>query len=721
MKAFRRLTRTRALARLVALVALIPVCLADAAVADATSSTKIVAYRGVRLHVPASWPVYNLARDPGVCVRFNRHAVYLGQPGLDQRCPAVAFGRTEAILVAPGSRPVLPSALVLHVRGLTVTATWRSRPGVVRSALGPVWHGPLARAAQGPGSGGAGVGSTGASGATGASGPTGVTGPIVTGPQSIYTGLGFDGCTDPSPTQLTAWLASPYRAFGLYIGGTNMGCSQPSLSAAYVSAEIAAGWHLIPTYVGLQAPSNSCGCSAISSSQAAAEGTAAAVDAVTDAQANGIGTGNPIYYDLEAYPPNKPSITTTVLTFLSAWTTELHVLGYHSGVYSSADSGIKDIAAAVGSSSVLPDDIWIADWNGQQSTTESVVPALDWSNHQRLHQYEGANDETYGGVKINVDNDYLDGATVGGSTTPPPAPSTPSLTISPQPNGSIDMTGSWTGATGIAGWRLLGGTNPSGLAALTATLPSGQIVSHSAFPYFAAQALGAGGQVLGTSPATATPGHLAIYGHSVFVPATGWAGLPVGCFTGSTCRLVVTIAAGRKVLAQTKPERVSSDSSGLIYFAVSAAAHRLITAAVGHKLPVTVSIRDASGATAGASVNLIGFTTAAPIPARSVSQGTSLKVVGLEDFVAGGGFGGILAECVAATPCAARVTLSAGRTTLAQSGSEFLGANELSYLSFRLSPHARSLLAAGGGILAARLKLAEVGDAATAHIALIHF
>jgi hypothetical protein len=713
--------RSAALGLALAAVALASaVALLSAAPADAAGSTKLVAYRGVRLKVPASWPVFRLSHDPSVCVRFNRHAVYLGHPAAVQHCPAVALGRTEAILVSPGS--ALPgvsdtAALVRKVRGLTLTATWRSRPALVRAALGPLWRVPLARAAQGP-TGGAGFGST---GPTGVSGPTGATGPIVTGPSVTYTGLGFDACTDPSPTQLNAWLASPYRAVGLYIGGANMGCSQPSLNAANVSAEISAGWHLVPTYVGLQAPSNSCGCSAISASQAAAQGTAAAVDAVTDAQANGIGSGNPIYYDMEAYPPGKPAITTTVLTFLSAWTTELHALGYQSGVYSSADSGITDLAAAVGSSYAPPDDIWSADWNGQQSTTESVLPAGDWANHQRLHQYEGANDETYGGVKINVDNDYLDGATVGGSSTPPPAPSTPSLTISPQPDGSIDMTGSWTGTTGIAGWRLLGGTNPAGLSALTGTLSSGQIVSHSAFPYFAAQALGSAGQVLGTSPATATPGHLAIYGHSVFVPATGWAGLPVGCFTGSDCRLVVTIAAGRKVLAQTKPERVSNGASGLVYFAVSAAGHRMIAGAAGHRLPVTVSIRDASGATAQASMNLVGFTTTGSIPARTVSQGTMLKVVGLEDFVAGGGFGGILAECVNAMPCQARVTLSAGRTTLAASGSEFMGANELSYLSFRLSPHARSLLAAAGGVMAARLKLAVAGDAATANIALIHF
>ncbi|MFZ0974127.1 MAG: hypothetical protein WAN22_17990, partial [Solirubrobacteraceae bacterium] len=65
------------------------------------AGTKVVTYHGYRVVVPVTWPVYDLAADPSVCVRFNRHAVYLGQPSASQRCPAYAVGRTEAILVTP--------------------------------------------------------------------------------------------------------------------------------------------------------------------------------------------------------------------------------------------------------------------------------------------------------------------------------------------------------------------------------------------------------------------------------------------------------------------------------------------------------------------------------------------------------------------------------------------------------------------------------------------
>ena len=211
---------------------------------------------------------------------------------------------------------------------------------------------------------------------------------------------------------MSAWGASPYRAIGIYIGGANMGCSQPNLSANWVRAESAAGWHLIPTYVGLQAPANSCGCAAISASHAAAQGSAAASNAVAEAQLLGIGKGNPIYFDMEAYSSGE----TAVLSFLSAWTSGLHAAGYLSGVYSSGASGITDLAGMYGSSYQEPNDLWIADWNDSHTVTDPYVPSGDWSSHQRIHQYSGGVNARYGGYTINIDGDYLDGATAAAGT-----------------------------------------------------------------------------------------------------------------------------------------------------------------------------------------------------------------------------------------------------------------------------------------------------------------
>jgi hypothetical protein len=236
-----------------------------------------------------------------------------------------------------------------------------------------------------------------------------------------YTGLGFDACATPSEAAMSAWRASPFRAVAVYVGGVNRACSQPNLTAGWVSTELAAGWGIVPTYVGLQAPGNSCGCAAIVPSEATSEGTAAASDAVTQMRAIGVDSG-PVYYDMEGYTTGG-SATSAVLTFLAAWTVQLHAEGYLSGVYSSSGSGITDLVSKYGSGYTEPDDIWIADWNGQQSTGDPAVPAGDWADHQRLHQYEGGHDDDYGGVTINIDGDYLDGAVVLAGGSAPGAPS----------------------------------------------------------------------------------------------------------------------------------------------------------------------------------------------------------------------------------------------------------------------------------------------------------
>ena len=385
--------------------------------------TKVVHYHGFKVVVPASWPVYNLAADPTACVRFDRHAVYLGTPSSRQRCPAHAVGRTEAILVSPlaahgaraqgGTGPALPpvsdpnaepaggssTQLAVPSAGVTVTATWRSEPGLVARALGGRSLSPAPAGA-----------------ATAARPEARPAATHRTG--DIYTGPGFDACSTPSLSTMSAWAASPYRAIGFYIGGANEACAQPNLNSSWVDQESAAGWTLLPIYVGLQAPSNGCGCAAIASSKASAQGTAAADDAIDQAEAVGLGPGNPIYDDMEAYSRTS-SNTTAVLAFLSAWTTELHAHGYVSGVYSSSNSGITDLVNQVGTGYVEPDQIWIADWNGEETTSDPYVPSSDWPNHQRLHQYRGGHNETYDRATINIDSDYVDaGGAAGGALFP---------------------------------------------------------------------------------------------------------------------------------------------------------------------------------------------------------------------------------------------------------------------------------------------------------------
>ncbi len=239
----------------------------------------------------------------------------------------------------------------------------------------------------------------------------------------VFTGYAFDACTAPSSAALDAWLASPYRALGIYIGGANRACHDGNLSSTWVASTLSAGWSLLPLYVGLQAPcSSQSGLQKISTvaATAANQGRAAAADAIAKAGAFGLPAGSPIYFDMEGYPLNNATCTASVQAFVAAWTTALHDQGFVAGVYGSAASTMRDVAAL---GTGLPDAGWIANWNGVESVFgDPYVSDSVWANHQRVHQYKGGHKETWAGTTINIDSNIVDGPVVGGSTAPPPPP-----------------------------------------------------------------------------------------------------------------------------------------------------------------------------------------------------------------------------------------------------------------------------------------------------------
>jgi len=176
-----------------------------------------------------------------------------------------------------------------------------------------------------------------------------------------YTGKGFDACTAPSAAAMQAWLrSSPYRAVGVYIGGSDRACAQPNLTSSWVTQQQAAGWHFMPIYVGPQASFGEI-------NSAASQAVSAAEDAVSQARLLGFGPGTPLYYDMEAYPA---TLNGRVLRFLTSWTRELHTLGYSSGVYSNSLSGIQALVNNYDNpADTMPDVIYDALWNGAANTS----------------------------------------------------------------------------------------------------------------------------------------------------------------------------------------------------------------------------------------------------------------------------------------------------------------------------------------------------------------
>ncbi|HEY7429921.1 MAG TPA: glycoside hydrolase domain-containing protein [Streptosporangiaceae bacterium] len=399
-----------------------------------------VSYRGYTFQVPRSWPVIDLTAHPGTCVRFDHHAVYLGQPGSGQSCPSNLVGATEALVVQPASGQGAASApagtsvedpvshrITVSTSRIGVTAAYRGDRAQILAILGsaglrqPSVQDPAHMAAQ-----------------SRAAQP-------VPGGATNYTGKGFDACTAPRPKAMRAWLAhSSYNAIGIYIGGSDRACPQPVLTNGWVVRRAAAGWHFFPLYVGPQVSFGE-----ISVHSAASQAVRSARDAVAAARSLGFRPGSPIYYDMESYSPKRRR---AALTFFSSWTTKLHALGYRSGIYSSSNSGISDLAKNYhGGVYAMPNVIDVARWNGVANTADPNVPASAWANHHRIHQYRGNVTQTHGGYTITIDQDYLDiklrvvkPTSGGGWSRPQSSQGTPAATTGP---GRAISVGTYAGSS----------------------------------------------------------------------------------------------------------------------------------------------------------------------------------------------------------------------------------------------------------------------------------
>ncbi len=252
-----------------------------------------------------------------------------------------------------------------------------------------------------------------------------------------FTGYGFDQCVAPTQYAMDRWLtSSPFLAVGIYTSGASRACrTQPNLTPRWITDQLRNGWRLLPITLGPQAscstrfprygndpvinwrPDNGYGA-------ARDQGRVEAVRAVRAAKSLGIAAGSTLWYDLEAFDTRGEHCRESALSFLSAWTRKLHLMGWVSGVYSSAASGIKmldDAKTYRPGKYAMPDQVWIADWNGRADVHSSYVRSSSWMPHKRVHQYRGGHNETHGGVTINIDSNWLDLGT--GSTAPKARPS----------------------------------------------------------------------------------------------------------------------------------------------------------------------------------------------------------------------------------------------------------------------------------------------------------
>jgi hypothetical protein len=126
----------------------------------------------------------------------------------------------------------------------------------------------------------------------------------------------------------------------------------------------------------------------------------AAADAVA---ALGLPAPTIIYFDMERYDPTSHP---AVQAFVNAWVERLRQRGHQAGVYGAGVNAASDWAPIANP----PQAVWIAQWNNIDGVFGlSGLPDGLWSTHQRIHQFQGPHNETWGGVTFNIDSSRADG------------------------------------------------------------------------------------------------------------------------------------------------------------------------------------------------------------------------------------------------------------------------------------------------------------------------
>ncbi|HWJ83581.1 MAG TPA: glycoside hydrolase domain-containing protein [Nocardioides sp.] len=237
-----------------------------------------------------------------------------------------------------------------------------------------------------------------------------------------WSGYAFDACRAPSQAVMDRWwVTSPFTGVGIYLGGIHRACEQRYLTAGWVTRQRRTGWNLLPIWVGPQAsctgydhridsrpgPRDGYG-------NARAQGLHQARRAAAAAHALGLPAGQVLFYDIEPFSTDLPKCKWSSLGFLEEWTEELHRQGYRSGVYSYVGSAIA-LLSRTHPSYTRPDAAWYAWIEPAGSSPHEYVAAAAFPRSSRVHQYALDTPVEFGGVRMDIDWDYV---SLGATSTP---------------------------------------------------------------------------------------------------------------------------------------------------------------------------------------------------------------------------------------------------------------------------------------------------------------
>jgi hypothetical protein len=223
---------------------------------------------------------------------------------------------------------------------------------------------------------------------------------------------GFDIGVYPGDAALQAWKypASPYRWIGYYLPAP---CHRDVSFTGKRALISSLGWGMAVLYVGQQDWANmnvvplgarasrslesfaTCSAALLTTQQ----GTTEAADAVARLRAEGFPDGTIVFLDVEGVT----TISSGLLDYYRAWVGGVLADGhYKPGVYASKRNAptfyTQPIIDPHGTQYTPP--FWIASWSGFSLTNKPTDVGLSFA---QLWQGIGGADQTYGGVKLNID------------------------------------------------------------------------------------------------------------------------------------------------------------------------------------------------------------------------------------------------------------------------------------------------------------------------------
>jgi len=246
-----------------------------------------------------------------------------------------------------------------------------------------------------------------------------------------YEGQAFDACEIPTLAELSNWFEnSPYRGVNLYIGGISRLCANNKLNASYIAEIARQGWRLIPTWVGHQPPCTSFKYPFPYDVDEAFEyGVNNANQAKDRMELFGLlnnGQGGIVYLDVESFSTSNEACVAATRAYIQGWTTRMRELGIMGGLYASSvnlnKAQIYNIVPTVPA-------VWIAEWNATRGFNPDAsvydlrhLPNDYWYNQQRLRQYSGHLNESWGGVTLSIDPNVAHGPVMALDNLPPSKP-----------------------------------------------------------------------------------------------------------------------------------------------------------------------------------------------------------------------------------------------------------------------------------------------------------